>query len=60
MRDFRQDLPSRRPQRLFRGALVLSVCLALAACKTSAEKAEDYYQSALQLLRENDVDRAIV
>ena len=32
----------------------------LAACKSSEERAEAYYQSALELLEEGDVDRALI
>ena len=41
-------------------ALMLIVALSLAGCKTSEEKAEDYYQSALQLMGAGNVDGALV
>lgn len=41
-------------------SLALGLGLTLAGCKTAAEKAEDYYQSGLQLLEQGDADRAIV
>ncbi len=41
-------------------ALMLIAVLSLAGCKTSEEKAEDYYQSALQLLDAGNVDGALV
>jgi tetratricopeptide (TPR) repeat protein len=40
--------------------LVFGFVLGLAACESSEERAETYYQSGLQLLEEGDVDRAIV
>ncbi|MFC3169443.1 tetratricopeptide repeat protein [Paracoccus fontiphilus] len=40
--------------------LVLGLGLSLAGCKTSAERAEEYYRSGLELLEQGDVDRAIV
>lgn len=44
--------------RLFPMALV--AVLSLSACQSSEDKAEAHYQSALQLLAENDEERAIV
>ena len=41
-------------------ALMLIVALSLSGCKTSEEKAEDYYQSALQLMDAGNVDGALV
>lgn len=41
-------------------AVMLVVALSLAGCKTSEEKAEDYYQSALQLMDAGNVDGALV
>lgn len=41
-------------------ALVLACTLALAACQSSEERAEGHYQSALALIAEGDVDRAMV
>lgn len=53
--------PARRGLRfLLSTTLALGLGLSLAGCKTSAEKAEEYYQSGLQLLEQGDVDRAIV
>lgn len=53
--------PARRGVRLLLSTtLALGLGLSLAGCKTSAEKAEEYYQSGLQLLEQGDVDRAIV
>lgn len=40
--------------------LLLVAFLALGACKTSEERAEDYYTSGLELLESGDVDRAIL
>ncbi|MCF2906688.1 tetratricopeptide repeat protein [Octadecabacter sp. CECT 8868] len=42
----------------FLSALILT--LFLAACDTAEERAEEHFQSALSLLEEGDVDRAIV
>ena len=54
-----RDLRTRfRP--LLTSAMALGLCVTLAACKTSAEKAAEYYQSALQLVEQGDTDRAIV
>lgn len=47
-------------QYLLRGTCVLALCVGLTACKTSEERAEEYYQSALALIEEGDPDRAIV
>lgn len=52
--------PRRGARFLLSTALALGLGLSLAGCKTSAEKAEEYYQSGLQLLEQGDVDRAIV
>ena len=40
--------------------LVLLLFIALAACKSDEERAEEYYQSGLSLLEAGDVDRALV
>lgn len=40
--------------------LVVGLGLSLAGCKTSEERANEYYQSGLQLLEQGDTDRAIV
>lgn len=53
--------PARRGIRfLLSTTLILGLGLSLAGCKTSAEKADEYYQSGLQLLEQGDTDRAIV
>lgn len=56
--------PVRSGRGVFRfvvpAALALGLALPLAGCKTGAEKAEDYYQSGLELLEKGDTDRAIV
>ena len=57
---FRPLAPRRGPRFLLSTALALGLGLSLAGCKTSAEKADEYYQSGLQLLEQGDVDRAIV
>ena len=41
-------------------AFALAATLALAACETSDEKAEGFYQAGLELLAAGDVERAIV
>ena len=41
-------------------ALALSSVLVLAACESAEDKAEGYYQSALALMEEGDVDRALI
>lgn len=41
-------------------ALMLVAALSLPGCRTSEEKAEDYYQSALQLMDAGNVDGALV
>lgn len=46
--------------RRFFTALALSATLALAACDSSEERAEEFYQSGMELLAAGDVDRAIV
>ena len=38
----------------------LMLCLALVACKSSEERAEEYFQSALVLIETGDIDRAVV
>lgn len=40
--------------------LVLACCLALAACKSQEERAEEYFQSGVELLESGDADRAVV
>ncbi len=47
-------------RQLTPAVLLVSSALFLAACKSPEERAEDRYQSALALLSEGDVDRAIV
>ncbi len=41
-------------------ALALAATLTLAACESSDEKAENFYQTGMELLATGDVDRAIV
>lgn len=41
-------------------ALALGLSLSLAGCKTAAERADEYYQSGLELLEQGDPDRAIL
>ena len=43
-----------------RNVLILMGVLALSACKSAEEKAEEFYQSGLSLLEQGDADRAIV
>lgn len=45
---------------LSKPALIVLTCLALAGCKSDAERADEYFQSGLELLEAGDVDRAIV
>lgn len=45
---------------LSKSALVIATCLALAGCKSDAERADAYFQSGMELLEAGDVDRAIV
>lgn len=53
--------PARRASRLLMPAtLAIGLGFGLAACKTSEEKAEDYYQSGLEYLEKGDPERAIV
>lgn len=59
--DVRRAPSSRKGFRvLLPVALAAGLALTLAGCKSSAEKAEEYYQSGLNLLEQGDVDRAIV
>ena len=46
--------------RRFLTALALSATLALSACESSEERAEEFYQTGMELLQAGDVDRAIV
>lgn len=46
--------------RLSAPALMLAAALALAACESSEDRAERHYASALSLLEDGDVDRALV
>ena len=56
-----RPLPARRGNRLLLStALALGLVLPLAGCKTSAERADEYYRSGLELLEQGDADRAIV
>ena len=41
-------------------ALMLSTALFVAGCESAEEKAEGYYQSALSLMEDGDVDRALI
>ncbi|MEL6519329.1 MAG: tetratricopeptide repeat protein [Pseudomonadota bacterium] len=50
-------MPFAFPLRVILATLLLTV---LAACQTSEERAEAHYQRSLELLAENDVDRALV
>ena len=45
---------------LLSAVLATGLGLSLAGCKSSEEKAEEYYQSGLELLEKGDADRAIV
>lgn len=55
------SLPAWRGSRLLLSTtLALGLGLSLAGCKTSAERADEYYQSGLELLEQGDADRAIV
>lgn len=45
---------------LSKPALIFMACLALAACKSDAERADAYFQSGMELLEAGDVDRAMV
>lgn len=56
----RFSLARRGKRILLTSALALGLGLPLAGCKTSAEKAEEYYRSGLELLEQGDTDRAIV
>ncbi len=49
-----------RSSSLIRLALASACVVALAACDSSEERAEGHYQSALALLEEGDVERALV
>ena len=49
-----------KPLRLLTLPLLIAASLTLAGCKTSDEKAEDYYQSGLKLLAAGDEDRAMI
>ena len=56
-----RPLSARRGNRLLLStALALGLVLPLAGCKTSAERADEYYRSGLELLEQGDADRAIV
>lgn len=54
------SLASLRWRRTTLSALMLAATLTLAACKTSEEKAEDFYRSGMELLAAGDEDRALV
>ena len=49
-----------KPLRILLLPALFVATLALTGCKTSEEKAEDYYQSGLALLAKGDEDRAMV
>lgn len=49
-----------RPGALLLPLLLVLMMLALAGCESSDKKAERYYQSALTLMEEGDVDRALI
>ncbi len=57
---FRSTASRRGIRFLLSTTLIIGLGLTLAGCKTSAEKADEYYQSGLQLLEQGDTDRAIV
>lgn len=58
------DLNTAAPRKgrgfLLRGAMVAALCVGLAACKSKEERADEYYESAMQLLAQGDTDRAAV
>ena len=43
-----------------KSALAVVLCLVLAGCKSDAERADDYFNSSMELLEAGDVDRAMV
>ena len=47
-------------KRFILSVLAVTLMLGLSACKSAAERAEEYYQSALTLAAEDDFDRAVV
>lgn len=51
---------SSRLRRGTLGALILAASLGLSACQSSEEKAEDFYQSGLELLAAGDEERALI
>lgn len=56
-----RSAPARRGRRfLLSTALAVGLGLSLAGCKTSEERADEYFQSGLQLLEQGDTDRAMV
>lgn len=57
----RPSLSLRKGKRiLLSTTLAIGLGLTLAGCKTTEEKADEYYQSGLDLLDQGDTDRAIV
>ena len=48
------------PPRLLMLSVMVTAVLALSGCKTSEEKAEDYYQSGLTLLADGEEERAMI
>lgn len=47
-------------KRLILSALALSMTLVVSACKSAEERAEEHYQTALELMSEGDYDRAVI
>jgi tetratricopeptide (TPR) repeat protein len=45
---------------LTKSAMIALTCLALVGCKSDAERADEYFQSGMELLESGDADRAIV
>lgn len=45
---------------LSKPVLIVLTCLVLVGCKSDAERADEYFQSGLELLEAGDVDRAMV
>ncbi len=45
---------------LSKSALALVICLAVAGCKSDSERADEYFQSGMELLEAGDTDRAQV
>jgi len=47
-------------KRLTLTTIALALTLTVSACKSAEERAEDHYQTALSLIAEGDIDRAVV